>query len=249
VQLYKSEAAGGKRKVKDLLAEELTYYREHDDVQYSGVKLSLRFIATDSEAKLISDDVENLCGGRGITHLKSPPRSHRHNFIEGRMKTLVSRALSAYHYSGYPLTFFLHARSLTVQQLSTSPPPVLDQQKRIKPRRHSSADSVRYLTLPICTPSEQRYMYTRPKEERGARQAQRQGQGSILPTSASPHPHSHDLRDPNAMDIVQRADELFNVLHKITYGMEMGEQFEKRLLMHRNARKLDEGTNRQLLQL
>jgi hypothetical protein len=28
-----------------------------------------------------------------------------------------------------------------------------------------------------------------------------------------------------------------------------GEQFEKRLLMHRNARKLDEGTNRQLLQL
>jgi hypothetical protein len=32
------------------------------------------------------------------------------------------------------------------------------------------------------------------------------------------------------MDIVQRADELFNVLHKITYGMEMGEQFEKRLL-------------------
>jgi hypothetical protein len=55
--------------------------------------------------------------------------------------------------------------------------------------------------------------------------------------------------DPNAMDIVQRADGLFNVLHKITYGMEMGEQFEKRLLMHRNARKLDEGTNRQLLQL
>jgi hypothetical protein len=31
--------------------------------------------------------------------------------------------------------------------------------------------------------------------------------------------------------------------------MEMGEQFEKRLLMHRNARKLDEETNRQLLQL
>jgi hypothetical protein len=53
------------------------------------------------------------------------------------------------------------------------------------------------------------------------------------------------------MDTVQRADELFNVMHKITYGMEMGEQFEKRLLMHRTARKLDEGTinNRQLLQL
>ena len=51
------------------------------------------------------------------------------------------------------------------------------------------------------------------------------------------------------MDIVQRADELFNVLHKITYGMEMGEQFKKRLLMHRNARKLDEELNRQLLQL
>jgi hypothetical protein len=29
VQLYKSEAAGGKRKAKDLLAEELTY-REHE---------------------------------------------------------------------------------------------------------------------------------------------------------------------------------------------------------------------------
>ena len=69
----------------------------------------MRFITTDSEAKLVSDDVENLCGGRSITHLKSPPRSHRYNFIEGRMKTLVSKALSAYHYSGYPLTFFLHA--------------------------------------------------------------------------------------------------------------------------------------------
>jgi hypothetical protein len=46
------------------------------------------------------------------------------------------------------------------------------------------------------------------------------------------------------MDTVQRADELFNVLHKITYGMEMGEQFEKWLLMHRNARKLDEETTR-----
>jgi hypothetical protein len=44
------------------------------------------------------------------------------------------------------------------------------------------------------------------------------------------------------MDTVQRADELFNVLHKIAYGMEVGEQFEKRLLLvHRNARKLDEG--------
>jgi hypothetical protein len=42
------------------------------------------------------------------------------------------------------------------------------------------------------------------------------------------------------MEIVNRADELFKVLHKVTYGMEMGEQFEKRLLMHRNARKLDE---------
>jgi hypothetical protein len=31
--------------------------------------------------------------------------------------------------------------------------------------------------------------------------------------------------------------------------MEMGEQFEKRLLMHRNARKLDEESNRQVLQL
>jgi hypothetical protein len=78
-------------------------------VHYSGVKLSLRFITTDSEANLISDDVENLCGGRSITHLKSPPRSHRYNFIEGRMNTLVSKALSACHCSGYPLTFFLHA--------------------------------------------------------------------------------------------------------------------------------------------
>jgi hypothetical protein len=52
------------------------------------------------------------------------------------------------------------------------------------------------------------------------------------------------------MVIVNRADELFNVLHKVTYGMEMGEQFEKRLLMHRrNARKLDEETNRRMLQL
>jgi len=39
------------------------------------------------------------------------------------------------------------------------------------------------------------------------------------------------------------------VLHKITYGMEMGQQFEKRLLMHRNARRLDEDTNRHLMQL
>jgi hypothetical protein len=33
------------------LAEELTF-REHDDVHYTGVKLSTRFITTDSEAKL-----------------------------------------------------------------------------------------------------------------------------------------------------------------------------------------------------
>jgi hypothetical protein len=31
--------------------------------------------------------------------------------------------------------------------------------------------------------------------------------------------------------------------------MEMGEQFEKRLLVHRNTRKLDKKNNRQLLQL
>jgi hypothetical protein len=36
VQLYKSEAAGGKRKVKDLLAEELTFREHHDDVHYTG---------------------------------------------------------------------------------------------------------------------------------------------------------------------------------------------------------------------
>jgi hypothetical protein len=30
-------------------------------------------------------------------------------FIEGRMKALVSKALPAYHYSGYPLTSFLHS--------------------------------------------------------------------------------------------------------------------------------------------
>jgi hypothetical protein len=45
VQLYKSEAAGGKSKAKDLLAEELTF-REHDDVHYTGVLLSTRFITT-----------------------------------------------------------------------------------------------------------------------------------------------------------------------------------------------------------
>jgi hypothetical protein len=96
VQLYRSESTGGTRKIKDLLAEELTF-REHDDVLYSGVKLATRFITSDSEAKLVSDGVGNLCGERAITHLKSPPRSHRYNFIEGRMKTLVSKALSAYH--------------------------------------------------------------------------------------------------------------------------------------------------------
>jgi hypothetical protein len=89
VQLYKSEAAGGRRKTKDLLAEELNF-REHDDVEYTGVKLALRFITSDSEAKLISDGVENLYGERKIAHLKSPPRSHRYYFIEGRMKALVS---------------------------------------------------------------------------------------------------------------------------------------------------------------
>jgi hypothetical protein len=76
-----------RRKTKDLLAEELNF-REHDDVEYTGVKLTLRFITSDSEAKLISDGVENLCGERKITHLKSPPRSHRYNCIEGRTETL-----------------------------------------------------------------------------------------------------------------------------------------------------------------
>jgi hypothetical protein len=118
VQLYRSESTGGTRKIKDLLAEELTF-REHDDVHYSGVKLATRFITSDSEAKLVSDGVENLCGGRAITHLKSPPRSHRYSFIEGRMKALVSKALSAYHYPGYPLSFFLHSFVHTQWQPST----------------------------------------------------------------------------------------------------------------------------------
>ena len=66
VQLYRSESTGGTRKIKDLLAEELTFRREHDDVHYSGVKLATRFITSDSEAKLVSDGVENLCGERAI---------------------------------------------------------------------------------------------------------------------------------------------------------------------------------------
>jgi hypothetical protein len=57
VQLYRSESTGGTRKIKDLLAEELTF-REHDDVHHSGVKLATRFITSDSEAKLVSDGVE-----------------------------------------------------------------------------------------------------------------------------------------------------------------------------------------------
>jgi hypothetical protein len=40
VQLYKSEAAGGRRKTKDLLAKELNF-REHDDIEYTGVELAL----------------------------------------------------------------------------------------------------------------------------------------------------------------------------------------------------------------
>jgi hypothetical protein len=62
-------------------------------------------------------------------------------------------------------------------------------------------------------------MYT--KDERDKHSGIGAGQCIAFIRIASP-PHSHGLWDPNAMDTVQRADELFNVLHKITYGMEMG---------------------------
>ena len=245
VQLYRSESTGGTRKIKDLLAEELTF-REHDDVHYSGVKLALRFITSDSEAKLISDGVENLCGERSITHLKSPPRSHRYNFIEGRMKTLVSKALSAYHYSGYPLSFFLHSfvhAAAAINMLTT-------QVRGDEGDRYKTPFERRYGKLPHATDlypfGAKVYIY--PTEEERNKHS---GRGRIAyylhPQRLTPH--SHSLWDPNTMEIVNRADELFNVLHKVTYGMEMGEQFEKRLLMHRNARKLDEETNRRMLQL
>jgi hypothetical protein len=191
VQLHKSEAAGGKRKVKDLLAEELTF-REDDDVHYSGLKLSLRFVTTDSEAKLISDGVENLCGGRGITHLKSPPRSHRYNIIEGRMKTPVSKALSAYHCSGYPLAFFLHAfvhaGAAAINILTTGfRSAEEDMHNNIRPRHYLSADSVRPPHSTDLYPFGAKvYVHTRPR--RSATSTAAQGQGSILPASASPHP-------------------------------------------------------------
>jgi hypothetical protein len=151
------------------------------------VKLSTRFITTDSEAKLISDDVENLCGGRSITHLKSPPRSHRYNFIEGRMKTPVSRALSAYHYSGYPLTPFLHAfvhAAAAINILTTGVRSAEEDgaktpfERRFGKIPHST-DLYPFgsKVQGICIPDQGR-----------ARQAQRQGQGSILPSSAPPHP-------------------------------------------------------------
>jgi hypothetical protein len=161
VRLYRSESTGGTRKIKDLLAEELTF-REHDDVHYSGVKLATRFITSDSEAKLVSDGVENLCGGRAITHLKSPPRSHRYSFIEGRMKALVSKALSAYHYPGYPLSFFLHSFVHTQWQPSTCS--VLTTQVRgDEGGRYKTPFERRYGKLPHATDLyrlEPRYIHT-----------------------------------------------------------------------------------------
>jgi hypothetical protein len=247
VQLYKSEAAGGRRKTKDLLAEELNF-REHDDVEYTGVKLTLRFITSDSEKKLISDGVENLCGERKITHLKSPPRSHRYNFIKGRMKTLVSKALSAYHYSDYPLMFFLHAylftRSFSHQNMLTT------SVRSDESERYKTPFERRLNRLPNATdlyPFGSK-VYICPTAEERNKHSER-GRVSYYLHPQRLVPLSHSLWDPNAMEIVNRADELFNALYKITYGMEMGEQFEKRLQMHRSARKLDEDTNRLLLQL
>ena len=158
----------------------------------------------------------------------------------------MSKALSAYHYSGYPLTFFLHAfvHGAEAINILTTGVRSAEEDKAKTPFER------RYGKIPHSTDlypfGSKVYVYP-TKEERD----KHTGRGRIV-YYLHPHrltPHSHDLWDPNAMDIVQRADELFNVLHKITYGMEMGEQFEKRLLMHRNARKLDEETNRQMLQL
>jgi hypothetical protein len=185
VQLYKSESTGGTRKVKDLLLEELTL-REHDDVHYTGVKLVLRFITSDSEAKLITDGVENVCGDRSITHLKSPPRSHRYNFIEGRMKTLVSKALSAFHYSGYPLMFFIRAfvhGAAAINMLTTTVRG--DESDKFKTpfeRRFKSG----YPTPPICTRLERRYTST--QRRRSALSIVAEEESSTTSTLTVSHP-------------------------------------------------------------
>jgi hypothetical protein len=245
VQLFRSLVSGGTRKVKSLLAEEVTL-REHDDIKYTGVGLTLRFITSDSEARMMTDEVEDYCADKQVTHLKSPPRSHRYNFVEGRMKTLVSKALSAFHYAGYPLMFFLHSfvhAAAAINMLTTKT-------RSDEADRFKSPHERRYGKVPSATDlyphGAKVYIYPTAEERN-----KHSGRGRI---AYYLHPHrltplSHDLWDPNAMEIVQRADELFNVIYKVTYGMEMGEQFEKRLKMQRNARKLDEDSSRQMVSL
>ena len=77
--------------------------RELDEVSYIGVKLDTHMMTTDYEAKLISDEMKEMCAEDNLTHFKSPPRSHKFNFIENRIKTLKSKALALFHASGFPL--------------------------------------------------------------------------------------------------------------------------------------------------
>jgi hypothetical protein len=223
--------------MSDLLAEELNY-REHDDVRYTGIALTTHFITTDSESKLISNQVESLCSERQITHLKSPPRSHRYNFIEGRMKALVSKALSAFHYSGFPLMFFLHAFVHAAAAINTLTTTVRgDEADRFKTPYERRFGTVPHAAS-IYPFGSKCYVYP-TEEERNKHSGRGRVAYYLHPQRLTPH--SHELWDPMAMKIVRRADELFNVIYKVTYGMEMGEQFEKRLQMQRAAQGSEDG--------
>jgi hypothetical protein len=112
VQLCKSEAAGGKRKAKDLLAtcylrrsslpESTTTCTTHHTPHGGKAIHALHASSPPTARQSLFQMMWKICvvsGERSITHLKSTPRSHRYNSIEGRMKTPVPKALSACHYS------------------------------------------------------------------------------------------------------------------------------------------------------
>ena len=108
----------GGRKVATLVKEEINH-RELENVKYDGLRLNTCLVTTDSEAKMISDEMEELCVKEQWTQFKSPPRSHKFNFIEGRITVLKAKALALFHWSGFPLTLYLHAVICACAVIST----------------------------------------------------------------------------------------------------------------------------------
>ena len=232
----------GKRSVTSLVKEEINF-RELRCEKFKGIKLDLHMITSDHEAKLISDEMETMCAEDKLTHFKSPPRSHKFNFIENRIKTLKAKALSLYHASGFPLTLYLHAlicAAFVINMLTTKGRQSEDQRyKTPYERQNGHAPHVT-----DCYPHGSKVYVYATIQERDQHAKHNRIAYYLHPTRLTPT--SHDLYDPSTGEIVSRSDELISVIYEVTYGMEMGKAFEDRLRMQRYARKLQEESVRTL---